>query len=512
LFDIGLARPTALPRDTPWPLFRSFLIAAAAAGLVGCASLATQRVVGSDSEVARCERAFASSEEAVKRAGVADGYGVRLTEFPYLRADRLLASFAREPLAPAALEQVVALMQERERETRAVELANLPRAARRDLDEAIGSDSAAELDRCADILARFDAPSPDFAARLGRSSKVPDDYEWWKRALGLYPLVAMPFAMGVWRYEAAITTTFKIPIAEVPSRGRLVHYTLGSQSERLPPAQVAAMLDRAGRNPLRIPLFAPTEQRQLAATFAPDVVVDEVDDNDRVGAPAFAPDGTRTIGLDQPVAFVRFTTARMGGRMLPQIAYTFWFKARPLNSTFDLLGGPLDGLLWRVTLGEDGKPRLFDSIHPCGCYHQFFPTPQTAPRELPPTIEETAFIPQRLPALGAGDRVQLRVESGTHFLQRIVIGASAASEPPRTYALNDDDQLRRLPFPDGGTRSFFGPDGIVPGSERGERYFFWPMGIAEPGAMRQWGRHATAFIGRRHFDDPFLLERYFVVE
>jgi hypothetical protein len=29
--------------------------------------------------------------------------------------------------------------------------------------------------------------------------------------------------------------------------------------------------------------------------------------------------------------------------------------------------------------------------------------------------------------------------------------------------------------------------------------------------MRQWGRHATAFIGRRHFDDPWLVERYFVI-
>jgi hypothetical protein len=35
------------------------------------------------------------------------------------------------------------------------------------------------------------------------------------------------------------------------------------------------------------------------------------------------------------------------------------------------------------------------------------------------------------------------------------------------------------------------------------------MGVPDPGAMRQWGRHATAFVGRRHFDDPFLIERYF---
>jgi hypothetical protein len=30
--------------------------------------------------------------------------------------------------------------------------------------------------------------------------------------------------------------------------------------------------------------------------------------------------------------------------------------------------------------------------------------------------------------------------------------------------------------------------------------------------MRQWGRHATAFIGRRHFDEPWLLERYFEID
>jgi hypothetical protein len=36
------------------------------------------------------------------------------------------------------------------------------------------------------------------------------------------------------------------------------------------------------------------------------------------------------------------------------------------------------------------------------------------------------------------------------------------------------------------------------------------MGIPNPGAMRQWGTHATAFVGRRHFDDPFLIDRAFL--
>jgi len=33
-----------------------------------------------------------------------------------------------------------------------------------------------------------------------------------------------------------------------------------------------------------------------------------------------------------------------------------------------------------------------------------------------------------------------------------------------------------------------------------------------PGAMRQWGRHATAFVGRRHFDDADLIERRFQLD
>ena len=66
--------------------------------------------------------------------------------------------------------------------------------------------------------------------------------------------------------------------------------------------------------------------------------------------------------------------------------------------------------------------------------------------------------------------------------------------------------------PGGAHASAFGPQGLIAGTERLERFFFWPMGIASAGAMRQWGRHATAFVGRRHFDDADLLERRFELD
>lgn len=78
------------------------------------------------------------------------------------------------------------------------------------------------------------------------------------------------------------------------------------------------------------------------------------------------------------------------------------------------------------------------------------------------------------------------------------------------YRYADDDALRWL-AEGAGQRSLFGADGIVAASARGERFPFWPIGVPNPGAMRQWGRYATAFIGRRHFDDPDLMDKSFRV-
>ena len=61
-------------------------------------------------------------------------------------------------------------------------------------------------------------------------------------------------------------------------------------------------------------------------------------------------------------------------------------------------------------------------------------------------------------------------------------------------------------------RSVFDAHGFIAGTDRAEAWLFWPMGIARAGAMRQWGRHATAFVGRRHFDDARLIEHRFMLD
>jgi hypothetical protein len=214
------------------------------------------------------------------------------------------------------------------------------------------------------------------------------------------------------------------------------------------------------------------------------------------------------VDTQAPLGYTRIAFTRFNGETLLQLVYTYWFPARPAAGAFDLLSGKLDGLMVRITLDADGTPLIVDSIHACGCYQLFFPTPRLAPRPPPEPRIEWAFVPKRLPPIGDGERVAIRVASDTHYLEDIgVVAASMAGAS--TYTLIDDDQLRSLPVGRDENRSLYSSDGIVTGSERGERFLFWPMGIASPGAMRQWGRHATAFVGRRHFDDADLIERRF---
>jgi hypothetical protein len=198
------------------------------------------------------------------------------------------------------------------------------------------------------------------------------------------------------------------------------------------------------------------------------------------------------------------------GEPLLQLNYVIWFPARPKTGRLDLLGGELDSIIWRVTLDLEGKPLIYDTIHSCGCYHMFFPTQRLTLKPRPPTLEEWAFAPQQAPQLKPGERILLRIASRTHYIERVLTTGDAGEVT--TYASREYDELRSLPLPNGDRHSLFAPDGLVETSARGERFLFWPMGIASAGAMRQWGRHAIAFVGLRHFDDPDLLDKLFDTE
>lgn len=474
-------------------------IVAVALALGGCATVDRAFDAHLDSPAARvreCARWYRDLDHEIDAAGVRDAQYTRVPGFPYLRVDRTLAALRERAAAnEAALHAFAERALQLDLDARSHEIRNA------------GRDLLARTRQCGRLLLETDLARPGARATMLEAARVPDDYSTGRRILGLYALTRLAFAGGVRNWEEEALAGFSKPL---PSEANVARYAPPA-SAPLPRDVVAGILARAQLDSLGQPLLAERELSLIAAAYAPSFEIAIGGDFDRVGRLRWR-SGSDMPEVDtaEPAVYVQPAYTRYGKRTLLQMVYTIWFPERPPRGAADILAGRLDGLTWRVTLAPDGAPLIYDSIHPCGCYHQFFPTPRARLRPAPDALEEWAFVPQTLPLAADDERPVLRIASGTHYLERVTLAREADS--PLRYAFHPYDALRSLPRMDGGTRSAFGPDGMIAGSERAERFLFWPMGIVSPGAMRQWGRHATAFIGRRHFDDADLLERRFELD
>jgi hypothetical protein len=473
--------------------------------LIGaCASVPTPQtgpLAAPDAELQACQRWFADRDAAVARAGVRDAAAHPVPGFAHLRVDRFSASLAPQALGNAdAWVAWLARLRALDAQARAFELSNLATTheGEPDLTATRQRDEA-----CAQRMNQAIANDEPARQLLAQRAQVPDDYSSLKRAAGLYALTRLPFFMGVQRWQDSAQAAFAAQATQAAQPPRWQRYAFAQA--RPSAAQIRQALAAAPPDALGVPQLSAEAQQLLLQAYAPSLEVETLGSYDRIGALRWAQGKTPEVDATQPLAYQRVAYTRFGGQVLAQLVYSFWFAERPKSGALDLLGGTLDAVVLRITLAPTGEPLLVDSIHACGCYHLFFPTAALQPAP-GPQWEEWAFIPTTLPALGVGQRVQLRLASGSHYVVDIRPDEGTPGTP---YTLQDDDSLRALPLPGGGTRSVFGANGIIEGTERGERFLFWPMGIESPGAMRQWGRHPTAFVGRRHFDDARLMEQRF---
>jgi hypothetical protein len=472
-----------------------------------CATLETAPSAHLDSavpELRACAAWFRDLDARVDIAGVRDAQEMRLPGFPYLRVDRLLASFRGEAASDeAVLRALVERMRALDLAARRYEVANLPPGS---------PEAPPTLERARECGARLrdaDVADPRLRTELLARAMVPDDYSSASRALGLYALSKIPFSWGVRRYQEEVRIAHRRELAPPPG-GTVLRYAPPAAPQRTR-AALAAALDPASDNPLRVAELRGDELEALFSAYAPVLEIEVAGEHDRFGALRWE-NGAEVPVVDAavPVVYRQAAWTRYRGRVLLQLVYTLWFSERPPAFAGDILAGKLDGVTWRVTLAPDGEPLVYDTMHPCGCFHLFYPTPRAVPLEAPEGELEWMFSPQSLPRITAGERPVVRVAMRTHYVERVSV-ARAGGDAAR-YAFRDYDDLRALPRPGGGSASVFGADGLVAGSERPERFFFWPMGIPSAGAMRQWGRHATAFVGRRHFDDADLLEKRFELQ
>jgi hypothetical protein len=440
--------------------------------------------------VQSCAQWYAALDREIDAAGVRDGGAFRIAGFPYLRVDRFTASFRDEAERdPTAFADWLGRLRALDTTARQYELRNL-------------NDGDPTGEGCAERLSRVDLASAAQRETLLARAVAPDDYLDRNRLLGLYPIAALPFSIGVARWQSDTIEAFR----HNEAAAEIKRY--GPPQRPLAAAQIREIMTRVRRDALGVPLFDRGAKENLLRQFAPVFEIETATADDRIGALAWANGPAPAVDLSRPTVYRRMAFTRDGDQILVQLVYTIWFPARPPNGAFDLLAGKLDGVMFRVTLDQAGNPLVYDSIHPCGCYHMFFPTARVRPKPPPEPGVEWAFAPLALPAVDPSWRIVVRIASRTHYIHGLRFDAG---EPGIAYRFAEDDGLRSLPQPGGSWRSAFGPDAIVPGTERGERLLYWPMGIADAGAMRQWGRQATAFLGRRHFDDPDLIERRFAI-
>jgi len=453
--------------------------------LAGCATTPPTRPL--PAAQARCMQAYIDDDARLARAGIHDAQAMRVAGHPYLRVDRLLASFTDELHGRAQRAAWLARASALDSEGRAIEHARLPRR----LDNTDAQMLAACRDTLSQALLGDDAAWP----ALRTAAEVPDDYSTTRRALGLYALSSRLVLQGVARLQRR---EMPRPLDARAADALVVErYQLGSAAQATVP-KPSWTHDALGIPELDADLLA-----ALLRQHAPALAIETAGDDDIPGHihrrdPPYVHSAHTTL-------YTQLAHTRLGTQVLPQLVYTWWFTARSAQGVIDPLAGKLDGLSWRVTLDSDGDVLAYDVVHNCGCYHMFFPTQRLQTRKHQADDAEPPWIPFTVPPAWQG-RVRVVLEKGSHYVTALAPAGDDATA--RRYDLQPYATLRNLT--QGAERgSLFDHRGLVPGSTRGERWFLWPMGVVAPGSMRQWGHQATAFVGRRHFDDARLLERYF---
>ncbi|RMH13706.1 MAG: hypothetical protein D6698_13690 [Gammaproteobacteria bacterium] len=466
----------------------------------GTVSPPSQQGVAEDPLYSPCLAWFEQMDREVYSHGVHDAQYHAIPGLPYLRTNRFLSSFDPEILEQDRYRRWFQVLLQNDQEARFVEWQNLPISVSSALTPPVDMNPREAIRKCGTILGRQLVANPRIKKHLQSSKTVPDQYSSIKRLLGLYPLTALFFRRGIEHWQERVRLGYNRPISSIPVKGALIRY-------RPPDSAIKKFNPDIITDPL-FPMLSQKQWRVLFDRFAPIWEVDAVDANDRIGRPGWSSERIQ-IDTTRPEIYYLPSLSRLNEQTLLQLNYFIWFPARPKTGALDLLGGHVDGLIFRVTLNQQGRILAYDSIHSCGCYYLLFPH-QFKPPARQKGWAEPVLMPQQAPVPGVNERLVIRLSHRDHQIQRLYI--DQADSDGNQYTLIPYERLRNLSENKDNEkaryRSMFDAKGLVRGTQRLERWFFWPMGIRSPGAMRQWGTHAIAFIGKRHFDDARLLEPY----
>jgi hypothetical protein len=463
--------------------------------LAACQSWVTQPpLLYLDAELQQCIDLAHEFEQAVSESHANNAGVSSVARLPFLATNRFHSALAKQAETPAQIEEWVQMSVSLGIEFRSYE--------NRDLVLPWPDNKLAQLGSCAQMFASSSHYLNQRQQAVSEHPAYNDNYSTLPQWLGLLPMLRPVFKAQIDKLHREEKRWF----AEDQKFDSALVYGLHNQST-VPPYGLEEWFNQSyAASPLRLPRLSDSQLAMLFELHAPQFEIETLANRDKLGTPGFVNSRT-AVDTASAVAYTLPSYTRFGGQNLLQLNYVVWFPERGPVRPIDLFAGKVDSLIWRVTFDETGQVLLYDSIHSCGCYHKYFLASDKVRARQPALSAEPANL-IRLVDLNPNQGLRLIVSSNEHY----IVGLEPLKQNAEIdYALAEYSALFAVPN-GAGNKSWFGPTGIIKGSERLERFTLWPTGIESVGAMRQWGAHATGFVERQHFDDATGFDSYLILD
>lgn len=453
-----------------------------------------------------CYQWFDRLDRAALRTGVRDAEAAPVRGFAHLRVSRLLASYEQDVALTSQKAAWLYRMRDLDQQARRAELINMGADT---ANAFLRLESPADIESlivqtraCGERLVEHDLLHPERIELIRERAHVPDAYSTTRRAIGLYPLVRPLLERADKRAGQALRKHLTDP----PEASSITS-SYWPRLARRGQAVATQLIASRRRDALGLPILTEEVADWLLNEYAPVLMLRPLHSNDRSGQIVIrgAPGHARpVVDRSVPTVYGRVSLTRYQGNGLVQLVYTVWL---PDATDTAITSGALDGLVFRVTLNSTGEPVLFDAMQTSGRNHHFVTTGHARPRA--DTIAE-ALTPISLPVAPDGHRVRIGINTAR---QIDTIDFVVQSQGNKGYRIVSEDRLRSIAVNGVLTerRSLYSPSGLVEHASSAGSLLHLSSGIRRPGVARQWGHHATALGGRRHFDDAHMIDHLFTI-
>jgi hypothetical protein len=194
-----------------------------------------------------CLEAFTAAEQAVLEAGVMDTQARRIQGYPHLRVNRFLSSF-RDEVNGDGYAFWLKQLQEQANKGWRVEIRNLPKLSGQKLQEtvqAVLSTQATTVDalqNCSGKLLQLQLENNSSRDELKKRATVADNYQSWKRIVGIYLLPAWAFNIGIAQWHEKALAAYLQPLNQLQASGQWIRYEPPPGTELSNTTQIAEII------------------------------------------------------------------------------------------------------------------------------------------------------------------------------------------------------------------------------------------------------------------------------